>query len=113
LADQAGRCVICERYGLGTRLVTAAGSLAVDPAVPTPQLSEDERAVAVSLALARLEEDMTQLLPQVLAEPGLRTQLQAVAHCYLALLLGKSPDLVEEADRAKLPVRVARALGSW
>ncbi|MEX2541939.1 MAG: DUF721 domain-containing protein [Trueperaceae bacterium] len=113
LSPEAGLCSTCSRYSQELGVRRAAERLAVDPCEPVPQLSDDERAVAVRLALQQLEANLAELLPQVLGDPELRPQLETVARCFLALRFGKTPDEVVERDLHELPVRVARVLGHW
>lgn len=113
LTDAEDLCETCRRYAEEPRVRKAAQTLAVAPLAATPLLSDDERAVATRLARERLEEAVLELLPQVLADPALKGELEAVARCLLALRLGKGPDELAEDDWARLEPRVARALGRW
>ena len=106
-------CDTCRRYRGEPRVMAAAARLVMDPAAPTPQLSDDERAVARWLARRSIDEMLLELLPQVIAEPALRNQLEQVAVRSIALDLGKAPDAVDEDDFHHLDPRVARALGRW
>ena len=106
-------CDTCRRYRDEPRVMTGAARLVMDPAAPTPQLSEDERAVARWLARRSIDEMLLELLPQVLAEPALRGQLEQVAVRSIALDLDTAPDAVDEDDFHHLDPRVARALGRW
>ena len=113
LTDAGGPCEVCRRYEGEPRVQAAARTLAVAPLAPTPLLSDDERAVAVHLARGRLEEAVLELLPQVLSDPAMKAELEAVARCLLALRLGKGPAELNEDDWAGLEPRVARARGRW
>ncbi|MEX2536563.1 MAG: DUF721 domain-containing protein [Trueperaceae bacterium] len=113
LAPEPGLCSTCRRYAAATQVQSAALKLAVDPTADTLFLSEDQRAVAVMLAAQDLEATLRELLPQVLADVGLRPQLETVARCFLALRLDKHPEQLVDSDLATLPTRVARVLGHW
>ena len=111
LTPEAGLCSTCRRYAQDPQVVAASQTLAVNPQAATPNLSEDQRAVASLLAQQELAGTLGELLPQVLADPELRQQLETVARCYLALRLEKPPSEVGDADLSLLPARVARILG--
>lgn len=113
LSPEPGLCSTCLRYSQELGVRRGAERLAVDPGEPLPQLSDDERAVAVRLALQQLEANLSELLPQVLGDPELRPQLETVARCFLALRFGKTPAEVVDRDLHELPIRVARVLGHW
>jgi hypothetical protein len=113
LSAEPGLCNTCRRYAASPAVRSGAERLAVDPCVPLPLLSEDERAVAVLLARQQLEATLDELLPQVLADQELRPQLETAARCLLALRSGKAPADVGDAELAGLPVRVARVLRHW
>ena len=106
-------CDTCRRYRREPRVLAAAARLVMDPAAETPHASAEERAVAVHLARRSIDDMLLELLPQVLAEPGLRPQLEQVAVRSLALDLGKETDEITEDDYHHLDSRVARALGRW
>ena len=106
-------CDTCERYRGEPRVLAAAARLVMDPAAPTDDLSDDERTIARNLARASIDDMLLELLPQVLADPALRDQLEQIALRSLALELGKAPDDVTEADFQHLDPRVVRALGRW
>lgn len=110
---RGGRCSTCARYEASPKVQTASRTLAVAPGSATPLLSDDERAVAVSLAKGYLERRLQELLPQTLADPTFRPHLERAARCYLAHQLGKTIGEVGEDDFSHLDVRVARALGRW
>lgn len=113
LTPERGMCSTCRRYAGQPRVRSAAKRLSVDPSGGAAHLSEDEQSVATSLALHELEGTLMELLPQVVSDPQLRPQLETVARYYLALRLGKSPELVSDADLSSLPPQVARVLGEW
>jgi hypothetical protein len=113
LCDTGGLCHSCQRYYESPRVRRAAELLAVDPERDTPLLSPEERQVAVHLAKEHLTLRLQELLPQVLAEPRFKAQLESAARCYLAHVLGKPLDAVADEDFDRLEPRVARALGRW
>lgn len=113
LTPEAGLCSSCKRYAAQPRVRTGAAGLAVDPGLALENLSDDERSVAALLAQRQLENTLSELLPQVLADQELRPQLEAAARSLLALKLRKSLAEVQERDMASLPARVARVLGYW
>ena len=106
-------CDTCRRYRSEPRVTVAAARLVMDPAAPTPHLSLEERKVATWLARRSIDDMLLELLPQVLADPALRDQLEQVAVRSLALELGKRPHAIDEDDFRHLDPRVARALGRW
>lgn len=113
LTPEPGLCSTCGRYAEDHQVIAAARQLSVTPVVDTPHLSEDERAVAEMLALQELDATLRELLPQAIADPERRSQLEAAARSYLALRLRKAPDQLVDVDLALLPQRVARVLGQW
>jgi hypothetical protein len=113
LTPEEGLCSTCTRYAAEPKVVAAAERLVISPSYPAPHLSEDQRAVAVMLALEELDGTLIELLPQVLAHNELRPQLQTAARHYLALRLDKPAEQVDDRDLALLPSRVARVLGHW
>lgn len=113
LSPTRGLCTTCKRYSEMRQVQTASRALAVSPFRETPFLSDDERAVAVYGAKAYLTEKLQELLPQVLANPTLRGQLESAARCYLAHRLEKSPTEITDDDLSRLEPRIARALGRW
>lgn len=113
LTPSDGLCVTCRRYSRDPLVQACAERLAVDPDSRLGQLSDDQRAVAVRLALTRLEGTMKELLPRVLADEGDRPQLEHAARCFLALSLAKPLAEVDEEDALGLPPQVARILGMW
>lgn len=113
MSEKGGACESCRRYAAMPKVQRASTTLATNPGAATPLLSEEERAVAVHLASDYLREKLQELLPQVLADPSLKTQLETLAQCYLAHTLGKTRDQLSEEDYAQLEPRIARALGRW
>lgn len=106
-------CDSCRRYALDPKVDHAAHRLAVDPDAATPLLSEDERAVAAHRAERYLDATLLELLPQVLADPKHRIQLESAARNLLALKLRKPPSAVDRDDDVHLDPRIVRALGRW
>jgi hypothetical protein len=111
LAPGSGLCDACGRYTLEGRVTDAAQQLAIRPGIPTPALSEEERAVAVHLALGSLDRTLGELLPQALGDPSVKPQLERAARCRAALAAGKALADVQEIDMERLPDRVRRVLG--
>lgn len=111
LCEEDGLCPACRRYAGNGRVAAAARLLAVRPVAPTPELGEQERAVAEHLAARSLDATLDELLPQVIADPALKPQLERAARCRAALATGKAPDSVQESDMDALPARVRRVLG--
>ncbi len=109
---EAGACDACRRYAREGRVLAAARELAIRPGMATPALSEDERAVAGQIAARSLDATLSELLPQVLGDPGLKPLLERAARCRAALAAGKRLDEVEEADLELLPARIRRVLGA-
>lgn len=112
LVPEPGLCDACRRYAEGGRVNDAARELAVRPGARTPQLGEQERAVAEHLAAHALDATLVELLPQVLADPAMKPQLERAARCRAALAAGKTLDDVEVDDLRHLPERVRRVLGA-
>lgn len=113
LTPEKGLCSTCQRYSNEPAVTAAARALTVDPGAFTPGLSEEQRSVALLQAIARLEDSARELLPQVIANPELRPQLEAVARRLLQAQLGKGREDLQEDDFLKLPSQVARVLGYW
>ncbi|MEJ2667808.1 MAG: DUF721 domain-containing protein [Deinococcales bacterium] len=111
LTRDATLCEACRRYAGDGRVEAAARMLAVRPGSATPALSEQERAVAVHLAARSLDATLDALLPQVIADPGLKVQLERAARCRAALAADTSLEAVQESDLERLPARVRRVLG--
>lgn len=106
-------CISCRRYESAATVRSAARRLAVNPTDETPLLGEEERAVAIHLACRYLDDILLELLPQVLADPKYRIQLESAARCRLALKLGKPPSAIDDDDYSRLDPRILRALGRW
>lgn len=113
LTPDDGLCDVCQRYMNDAKVKTASHRLAVDPEQSTPLLSEDERQVAIYLAKSYLAEKLQELLPQVLADPDCKPQLELATRNYLAHVLHKAPAEVSDNDLDRLEPRIARALGRW
>ena len=112
LCEEQGLCSTCRRYAEDGRVTDAARLLAVRPGAPTPTLGDEERAVAERLAAESLERTLNELLPQVLADPALKTHLERAARCRAALAAGKPLEAVDDGDLERLPERVRRILGA-
>lgn len=118
LEPSAGRqlCAACARHAATPKVQAAATRLLVAPGAATPALTDDERAVARALALARADRAQRELLPHVLADPNARAPLEHLVRCTVALRRGV--DLADVADvddvdatRDGIDPRVLRALG--
>ena len=107
-------CPACRRASHEPRVREAAQRLATRPSVVTPDLSEEERAVALRLAAEYLDGVLSELLPVALGDPSAREHLERAARCRAALAHGKEPDDVDDDDLARLPAAVRRLLrGDW
>jgi hypothetical protein len=107
-------CPACRRASHEPRVREAAQRLATRPSVVTPDLSEEERAVALRLAAEYLDGVLRELLPVALGDPSAREHLERAARCRAALEHGKEPDDVDDDDLARLPAAVRRLLrGDW
>ena len=104
-------CRTCTRYSTLIGVQRASQMLAVNPDQHTPNLSEDERAVAVHIAMHHLEARIDELLPFVLSEPEHKVVLEAAVRCYLAHRLHKPLSTVTEDDFRVLEPQVQRLLG--
>lgn len=113
MTDNENLCDTCRRYRSEPRVMAAAARLVMDPSAPTPGLGDHERAVAKHLARTSIDEMLLELLPQVIADPALRDQLEHVAIRSLALELGKHPEDITDQDFDHLDSRIARTLGRW
>jgi hypothetical protein len=113
LSETADICNTCKRYAADPRIQKASHLLATKPTASLPLLSDDEQRVAKHLAKRYLHEKLQELLPQVLADPTYKLELETVAHCYIAHLLDKPVVEVTSEDLDLLESRVARALGRW
>jgi hypothetical protein len=111
IQDSSKLCRTCTRYSTLIGVQRASQMLAVNPDQHTPNLSEDERAVAVYLAMHHLEARIDELLPFVLAEPQHKVVLEAAVRCYLAHRLRKSLSTVTEDDFRVLEPQLQRLLG--
>ena len=104
-------CDACTRYANSPGVKRAADRLAESPGLPTPELGDDERAVAERLAASKLDTTLASLLPQVLADPALRPRLELVARRRAALASGKRVEDVLDRDLSALDARVLRVIG--
>jgi hypothetical protein len=111
LTPDGSMCAACRRYAIDGRVLSAGRHLAMQPGTPTPELGEEERAVADHLAAAYLDRTLAELLPQALGDPGLRPQLERAARCRAALAAGTSLQALDERDLDRLDPRVRRVLG--
>ncbi len=111
LSAEAGLCPACRRYAREGRVTAAARRLTVQPGAPTPELCEEERAVATHLAVRSLHATLDELLPQVIADPALKPQLERAARCCVALEAGEAAEALDDGDLGRLPARVRRVLG--
>lgn len=106
-------CLTCTRYEQDPLVKRGAERLMVSPDAPTPQLGEDERAVARYLAVRQLKDTLAELLPHVLGNPAMKPQLDSAARCFLAHTLHKPLSEIDDDDLGWLEPRIARALGRW
>ena len=113
LSPDPGPCDACRRHRADPGVRAAARALSVDPGVATPALSDEERTVAVALAVEALDARLLELLPHVLASPDLRPQLERAARHRAALDAGVAPDRVGPDELDRLDPRIGRVLGRW
>ncbi len=113
LSDMPEMCPTCRRYANDPKVQRAAHILTVSPQESTPLLSDEERLVSLHLAKTSLGNTLLELLPQALADQGVRPQLERAARCFLSLVLSKGVDEIVEDDYELLDKPVARALGYW
>jgi hypothetical protein len=107
-------CSTCRRHAGSPKVQRSSLHLCVQPDDPCIILTDEERRVAARLALARLERDALELLPQVLGDPEGRPHLERVAHAMAALHHGVPlADVVGERLHGVVDARVLRALGHW
>ncbi len=111
LSPNPDLCDACRRYASDPRVVASVTRIATAPGMPIPELSDEERAVADKLAGQSLDQALAGLLPQALADPRLKAQLEQVARCRAALACGKRSEDIDEADLQVLDTRVLRVLG--
>jgi hypothetical protein len=110
--DLGGWCSTCRRHAGTPRVQRGAERLSVAPGDACSFLTDDERAVAVALALARLARVALELLPQALGDPTVRPQLNHVAHAAAALRHGlRVEDVTPEHLEGAVDERVLRSLG--
>jgi predicted nucleic acid-binding Zn ribbon protein len=113
LTADPGPCPACGRLREAPRVRRMARRLTVDPEALLPDASDDERTVARALAVERLDERVAELLPQVLASPELRPQLERAARIRIALAEERALATIDDADLERYDARVARVLGRW
>lgn len=113
LAPEPGPCDACARHRQSARVRTAADRLMLHPGTYPEVLTDDERAVARALAVERLDAHIAELLPQVLASPALRPQLERAAIHSIALRDDRPVHEVGDADLYRLDPRIVRVLGRW
>ncbi|MBA2666688.1 MAG: DUF721 domain-containing protein [Trueperaceae bacterium] len=108
-------CSTCRRHAGAPKVMRCAERLCTRPDDPCAILTDEERAVAVRLALARLEAVARELLPAVLGDPSLRTQLEVIARTAGALAHGLPSAAVTPLHLVGVvDDRVVRALGgAW
>lgn len=103
-------CAACARYAHEGRVVAAAMRLKLDPTASTPELGDDERAVARYLAALRLDADLRELMPAAALDQSILPQLDRAARCRVALALDTTPQSVTSADLARFDVRLMQLL---
>lgn len=103
-------CSACARYSQEGRVTSAASRLKVGPTAATPELSEDERAVALHLAARRLDDDLRELMPAAALQPEVLPQLDSAARCRVALALGVAPSDVTPDDLTRFDPRITQLL---
>lgn len=103
-------CRACARYAQTGKVRSAAGRLKLDPTRAEPDLSTDERAVAVHLAARQLDADLRELMPAVALRPAMLPQLEQAARCRVALSLGVAADVVSARDLAAFDPRLTQLL---
>lgn len=113
LSPDRGPCDACRRHRDDPGVRAAARTLTVDPEATLTILSDEERVVASALAVEALDRRLAELLPQVLATPDLKPQLERAALHRIALAEGRPVETVSDADVALLDPRLARVLGRW
>jgi predicted nucleic acid-binding Zn ribbon protein len=113
LTADPGPCAACARLREAPGVRRMARRLTVDPEAALADASEDERRVARGLAVRRLDARVAELLPQVLASPELRPQLERAARHRVALAEERPVAQVGDADLERFDARVARVLGRW
>lgn len=113
LSPEPGPCDACRRHRTDPGVRAASRALTVDPTVATPTLTDEQRTVAVALAVEALDARLLELLPHVLASPELRPQLGRAARNRAALEAGLPPDRVGPAELDRLDPRIGRVLGRW
>lgn len=113
LTPDEGPCAACARLREAPRVRAMADRWAVDPDRAPEDASDDEARVARTLAAEALDRRIAELLPQVLASPELRPQLERAAHNRVAVSEERPVAAVNDDDLRRLDARVARVLGRW
>ena len=122
--DEAGRreeavelarelCAACARYSQEGKVRSAAMRVKLDPTVATPDLSEDERAVARHLAARHLDADLRELMPAAALQPAVLPQLDRAARCRVALAEGTAPEAVSQEALQRFDPRITQLLRKY
>jgi len=122
--DEAGRreeavelarelCAACARYSQEGKVRSAAMRVKLDPTVATPDLSEDERAVARHLAARHLDADLRELMPVAALQPAVLPQLDRAARCRVALAEGTAPEAVSQEALQRFDPRITQLLRKY
>lgn len=113
LTPDVGPCGACRRLREAPAVRRLAERWTVDPSAEAPQRSEEEREMARTLAVERLDAQVNEVLPQVVTSPELRPQLEHAARIRIALAEDRPVNEVDDDDLRRYDVRVARVLGRW
>jgi hypothetical protein len=109
--DPATWCPTCARHATATKVERAAMRLLAAPEHPCPELTFDEREVALRLARRRGVAAADALLPYVLAQPDRAPELARLALVLAALHHGVSTSDVDDERLAQaVDRRILRAL---
>jgi hypothetical protein len=109
--DPAAWCPTCARHAASPKVGRAGVRLLAEPTHPCPELTQEERDVAVRLARKRATAAAETLLPFVLADPARVGELRRLATVVAALHHGIAPDRVAPSHLASaVDPRVLRAL---
>lgn len=103
-------CGACRRYAQEGRVRAAAMRLRLDPMLSTPNLADDERAVAVLLACQQLDILLRELMPAAVSDPRLLPELEQVTRCRVGLSLNLPAADVKAEDVQRFDPRLARLL---
>lgn len=106
----AAHCPTCRRQLSLPRVQRAAERLAVQPEQPTPELTDEERAVARYLARGRLEAQIAALMPRALADPSARPALEVAVRCALGLERGGAMLSTDELEAAAADAAARRSI---